>query len=100
MRRTNTTRSGGPFSSAMVQAVWEKGRPIPGYDPRSVRADACGAPMQRQLYGVTSSAHGWEVDHVRPVSQGGLDDLRNLQPLQWQNNRHKGDKYPRWTCAV
>ena len=29
-----------------------------------------------------------------PVSEAGLDDLTNLQPLRWQNNRAKDDSYP------
>jgi len=37
---------------------------------------------------------GWEVDHIRPVSHDGGDDLANLQPLQWKNNRCKGDTFP------
>jgi 5-methylcytosine-specific restriction endonuclease McrA len=100
MRRPNTTRTGYSFSPAMVQAVWDKGRPIPGYDARAVRADACGAAMYRDHYGLTTSVYGWEVDHMCPVARGGSDDLWNLQPLQWRNNRHKGDAYPQWTCAV
>jgi hypothetical protein len=35
------------------------------------------------------------------VAKGGSDDLANLQPLQWQNNRTKGDTWPQgWSCAV
>jgi hypothetical protein len=31
----------------------------------------------------------------------GTDDLSNLQPLQWENNRGKGDTWPQqWVCAV
>ena len=55
--------------------------------------------MQRSKYGKTEQ-WGWEIDHVKPVSQGGTDDLSNLQPLYWENNRHKGDAYPNWECKV
>lgn len=100
MRRRNTTRSGRGFPAATVQAVWNKGQVVSGYDPAAVRADVCGTMMSRNEYGNTSSRFGWEVDHIQPVALGGSDAIRNLQPLQWQNNRHKSDSYPRWTCAV
>ena len=100
MRRRNTTRQGGSFSQSTVVAVWRKGRIVPGYDPAHYRVDTCGAWMAWNDYGNTSSKHGWEIDHVVPVSQGGSDSLSNLQPLQWENNRYKSDKYPNWTCAV
>jgi len=54
--------------------------------------------MQRDKHGVTSSQWGWEIDHIKPVAKGGPDDLSNLQPLQWENNRHKSDDYPQWSC--
>jgi 5-methylcytosine-specific restriction endonuclease McrA len=52
--------------------------------------------MRYGEYGQTSK-YGWEIDHIKPVSKGGTDDLSNLQPLQWENNRRKGDNYP-WHC--
>jgi hypothetical protein len=33
-----------------------------------------------------------------PVSKDGADDLGNLQPLQWENNRYKSDNWPNWQC--
>lgn len=98
-RRPNTTRSGHHFSPAVVQQVWEKGTAVPGLDPNRYRRDRCGALMERTHHGNTSSQRGWEVDHDWPVAKGGSDALSNLQPLQWQNNRHKSDNWP-WACAV
>jgi len=34
----------------------------------------------------------WEIDHKNPKDKGGSDQLRNLQPLYWEENREKGAK--------
>src|SRR6185437_3474012 len=96
-RNPNTNGRGEPFDEATIEAVWQKGTPEPGYP--SFHKDACGASMQRDKHGKTER-WGWEVDHIQPVARGGGDELSNLQPLQWENNRHKADNYPDWTCKV
>ena len=98
MRSYNTKSDGGSFDEATIEAVWQKGTPE---SYASFRKDHCGASMHRPKYG-KQEQWGWEIDHIKPVSKGGTDDLSNLRPMQWENNRAKGDSYPdsAWTCKV
>lgn len=89
------------FSEATINAVWNKAGIVVGRNPNIIRKDACGAWIKRQDYGNTNSECGWEIDHIKPVSKGGTDDLWNLQPLQWKNNRAKSNLAPNeWSCAI
>lgn len=90
-----------PFKNAEEQlklSVWEKAKIIylegRQYDPRIWRWDVFGNIIKFTDHGKIDSRFGWEIDHILPVSKGGTDIFSNLQPLYWQNNREKGDKYP------
>ncbi len=55
--------------------------------------------MNRKSYGKPTDplSYAWEIDHIDP---NGNDEITNLQPLQWENNRHKSNNYPNWNCKV
>ena len=91
-REPNTDAQGRRFSPETIEAVWQKARSTGTHT--TLRLDAWGWTILRQDYGNTRSRYGWEIDHIIPVSQGGGDDLSNLQPLQWENNRRKDEVQP------
>lgn len=96
-RDYNTDTNGKPFTDDIIDKVWEKARIDKDLNPEAIRRDFCGAFIFKLDYGETTQ-HGWEIDHIKPVSKNGTDDLDNLQSLQWENNRHKADNYPNWKC--
>jgi len=99
-KQPNKKSSGGSFNALEIATVWNKALGIPGQDMRLWRQDPCGAYMYRDHYGNTNSKWGWEIDHIQPVAHRGTDVMGNLQALQWQNNRRKGDNIGTNYCAV
>lgn len=97
---TNLTKI--TFDEVTVQKVWEKSAIISGYDATRYRKDLTGAWIERNKYGDTSidQGLGWEVDHRKPIAKGGTNILSNLRPLQWKNNRSKGENFPYWQSTV
>jgi 5-methylcytosine-specific restriction endonuclease McrA len=89
------------FEDALIQKVWDKAYIVPGLDPAVFRQDKCGALIKRDMYGRTKNCStGWEINHIKPLKQGGTHELKNLQALQWENSRNKSNNEHIWACRV
>lgn len=42
------------WSQEDIDAVWEKGEKVPGFDPEKYRKDQCGAWIQKDQYGLAA----------------------------------------------
>lgn len=75
------------------ELAWKRAKKIRGKNPNLWRLDAYGNKVYKPAYGM-KGVYSWEIDHKKPKSRGGTDHPKNLQVLQWAENRRKGDKYP------
>ncbi len=72
------------------EKAWNNAKPIKGKDKKNYRQDSYGKTMYKASHG-KSSVMGWDVDHIKPKSKGGSDATRNLQALNSNVNRSKGN---------
>lgn len=88
------------YSKETIDLVWEMGFEIEGKDPSLYRMDKCGATMKKDCYNSTK-AQGWVVNHIHPISCGGIEYYTNYQPLHWRNHESKGEgpDFPNVYCV-
>lgn len=88
------------FTKDEIDAIWEKAVKQPNNNPDVFRKDYAEAWIRREDYGKRDKSYGWEIDHLKPLSKNGTNDLDNLYPVHWKNNEKKGDDYPKWQTAI
>ncbi len=70
--------------------VWEHAAKVNGKNPNIYRQDPYGNVMYKASHG-QATPMGWDIDHIKPQSRGGSNDIRNLQALNTNINRSKGN---------
>jgi len=80
------------YSNKRIKEILGKAKILKGKNPNTWRRDVKGNIIRFGSYG-TKGRYGWEVDHKKPKAKGGSNHIRNLNPLHWQENRKKSDKY-------
>lgn len=68
-------------------AVYGKTETVTDYAGRVMKKSACGNP---------NSQYHPTIDHIRPLSQGGLDVAGNLVICHRDTNQEKADRFPHW----
>ena len=79
-------------NETLKNAAWQKALIVVTHDPNDARKDRFGNWIVWNDYG-KKTQFGWEIDHVTPVSWGGLDSHSNVAATHWQANRQKSNNF-------
>lgn len=71
--------------------VWNK-----FYGNKENVTDYAGRKMKKSACGNPNSDFHPTLDHIRPLSDGGLDVLENIEICHRITNEEKGDDFPHW----
>lgn len=90
------------LSKSIIDQIWLKATAVDGFNSDKWRKDFAGAWIQRDQFGLSGlqAPFGWSIDHLKPRSMGGSDDVSNLLPLHWKNNVAKSNRYPEFKTVV
>ena len=73
------------FSEELIEKIWDKAARVNGHNPKVHRRDQYGCWIERSAYSNQKNMFGWVIGYIKPLSQGGNNELSNLCPLQWKN---------------
>ena len=82
--------NGKQYDTITINAVWEKANKEFGFF--FFKRDQFGTIIAKHDYG-EKTQYGWEIIHIIPDSQGGTNEIDNLQPIHWKNASMKGEQY-------
>ena len=63
------------YSDDDKKNVWEKAKSINNKNPNSYRLDPYGNQICYRFYG-KDTPQGWQIDHIKPISKGGSNDIK------------------------
>lgn len=68
------------YDDDRLQAIFERANGL---------CHLCGKKLASSNYGAHGRRGAWEVDHSKPIAEGGTDHLNNLYPAHTSCNRSK-----------
>lgn len=78
------------YSEDEIKNVWGKAKTIENKNSNIYRQDPYGNELYLHSYG-KNGPKSWQIDHIKPISKGGSNDIRNLQALKTKINLEKSD---------
>ena len=84
-----------PASECASMSPWDEDTINDVYDKNDSCCWHCGKKLSFSNYGKFGKKGAWEIDHSRPLAQGGTDNLNNLVPACISCNRSKQDLHSR-----
>ncbi len=111
-RHRGTDSQGQKFSQEIINKAWEKAcekmnnhefieHAFKFFSKKFKEGTYClddyGHIISKDEYGLKTK-HGWEIDHIYPVSKkshygngaDNIDEFSNLRSLHWESNKRKG----------
>jgi hypothetical protein len=84
--KPNTDFNENEFDDITIVEVWKKAVPFKHFE--LYKKDMFGCLMFFDDFGIESE-NGWEIVHIKPVKEGGNDEIENLVPVHWKNRQNK-----------
>lgn len=81
------------MSKYEIKDLWEK-----FYGEKLEAQDYTGRTMKKTALSTPDNPYHPTIDHIRPLSKGGLDIIENIVVCHRATNKEKADTFPHWTA--